>query len=99
MSYFSKPNPSSTICPWCNNEVNPSMSARWDLVPWVGNRVTHFACIEAIETAARTIAHNLAIAGALCRAFLLGAWYGNESVYLMGDETPNEWSPGCGRST
>lgn len=88
-----KQNPSTIKCPWCGNVVNPSMSTRWDRTPWIGDRVAHFGCFEAIETVARTLAHNLAIGAALCRAWQLG--YKCCSVFpLVG----HEWRPGCGRT-
>jgi hypothetical protein len=94
---FDRPSPSSEICPWCGNHVNPSMSSRWDRTPWLGDRVMHFACIESIEQAARTITHNLAIGAALFRAYTLGYLLGMETPYLMGDEDPSEWMPGRGK--
>ena len=52
-----------------------------------------------LHRAMRALSANLVIAAGLCRAFLLGCWYGNESVYLMGDEEPTEWRPGCNLPT
>ena len=98
MSHFDKPNPSTTACPWCGYVVNPSMATRWDLTPWLGDRVMHFSCVDAIENAARTLAHNLAIAAALQRAFMLGFWLGHEAPFLSGDEVPEEWQPGRGKA-
>jgi hypothetical protein len=50
-------------------------------------------CVGDIRDACRTLAHNLAIAGALCRAFELG-----DAGKLCGYEVCDCWFPGCQRS-
>lgn len=44
-----------------------------------------------------TLAHNLAIGAALCRAWLHGFWTCHDSNYDLPDELIERWEPGCGR--
>lgn len=50
-------------------------------------------CVKSYAQLARTLAHNLAIAGALCRAHRIG----NDPVIVVGNRGIL-WRPGCGRS-
>lgn len=79
---FDKPEPSTRDCLWCGNPVNMSLSTRWDAAPWVGDRVTHFSCIESMEAAARTLLANLAVAGAIQLGIDLGAAAGYDDACI-----------------
>jgi hypothetical protein len=84
-------------CGWCGNEVNPSMRTGFDGTPRVGDLGFHFSCIESVEDAARTLAHNLAIAGGLCRAFYDGLDEAEDHrlYHQHGYRTGGCWMPGC----
>lgn len=55
-----------------------------------------YQCRNVVRAKCETLAHNLAIGAALCRAFELGARYADD--LWRWDERPPLWHPGCGRS-
>jgi hypothetical protein len=45
------------------------------------------------------LAHNLAIAAALCKTWQHGYWTAHDGMYDVPDELIERWEPGCGRPT
>ena len=78
-------------CSLCGGRVKP-----WCQPPGV---TAHYNCTEQIKASLRTLASNLAAAGALCEAFAQGYdQHEHEQLYSNhGYRTDGDWRPGCQR--
>lgn len=83
-------------CPDCHSAGETYFENRNHPGFWQSADCDRCDCEGHVDFDVATLAHNLAIGGALCRAFVMGLEWADAANVMF--DVRNAWRPGCGWS-